>query len=150
MPFRTITWRAWAVQGACVAGYAGLGYWLAGDGVVEEWIYRIGLTAATAAPLLFVTTYTAFGLASSRPGAKWWRTSLGSALVVAALSLVPIAGPLAWVFWFQGGMLRGSWLAWIEVSGPCVSALAWLRVCQIWLRVHAQDTARWRREAGRR
>jgi hypothetical protein len=142
VPFRRITWRAWAFTLACVCAYIGLGFWLAGNGTVETWMYRTGLTAAAAVPLAYVGVYTAFGLASDRPAAKWWRTALGSSLVIAALSLVPVAGPLAWVFWMDGGMLTQSWLAWIEVSGPCVSALAWLRVCQLWLRVHAADAAR--------
>lgn len=129
-----VTWRTWAWLAACIGAYAGGGYWLSGNGTVEEWLYRIGLTAAAVAPVLFTIIYTVFGL---RGSAKWWRNSIGTALVQAALTLVPIAGPLAYVFWFMGGNLHSSWLAWLEVSGPVVSALAWLRLCVLWLRLHA-------------
>lgn len=136
MRFRGMTRRLWTSIIALPVIYAGLGYWLAEDDVVEAWLFRIGLTAAAFIPLIFVGIYTWFGLHSQNPGAKWWKTQLGSALVLAALSLFPITAPLAWVFWFDGGMLHQSWLAWLEVSGPAVSALAWLRLCLIWLRVH--------------
>lgn len=135
-----VTWRAWAWLGAAVGVYIGCGYWLSGNGTVEEWLYRTGLTAATVAPLLFAGIYTVLGL---RGAAKWWRNPIGTALVQAALTLVPIAGPLAWVFWADNGMLTSSWLAWVEVSGPVVSALAWLRLCALWLYLgHAGRLAR--------
>jgi hypothetical protein len=130
---RAPTWRLWASVGVAVALYCVLGYWLSGSSNAEEWLYRIGLTAATFIPLIFVGVYTYIGLATKTP-AKWWRDDIGSSLVIAALSLVPLAAPLAWVFWYDGGNLRSSWVAWLEVSGPCVSALAWLRLCAVWVR----------------
>ena len=128
------TWRMWAAITAAAAGYAATGYWLSGNGNVEEWLYRAGLTGATLIPVAFVVIYTQIGF---RPGTEvpWWRAEIGSSLVLAALSLVPLAGPLAWVFWFNHGMLTVSWVAWLAVSGPCVSALAWLRLCWVWHRV---------------
>lgn len=133
-----VTWRTWAALALCAAAWAAAGRWLAGDGTAEAWLYRIGLTAATAAPLLFAGIYTVLGLTGA---AKWWTNTIGTALVTAALTLVPIAGPLAWVLWAQGGELRQSWLAWVEVSGPCVSALAWLWLCVIWLRTRRHADA---------
>lgn len=112
--------------------WAGAGFWLAKDGVTEMYLYRYGLTVAALAPVAFVLIYTAIGI-TGKVAAAWWRTTIGTALVVAALSLVPIAAPLAWVFWFDGGVLHSSWLAWLEVSGPCVSALAWLGLAALWL-----------------
>lgn len=134
MNARRPTWRLWAGIAAGAVLYAAAGYWLSGNGNVEEWLYRIGLTTATLAPLAFVAVYTWIGL-RGKVAAAWWRDELGTALVIAALTLVPIAGPLAWTFWFQGGALHQSWLAWLEVSGPCVSALAWLRLCVMWVRL---------------
>lgn len=127
-----VTWKSWAWLAALAGIYAGCGFWLSGNGTVEEWLYRIGLTSAAIAPLLFAGIYTAFGLTGA---AKWWRNPIGTALVQAALTLVPIAAPLAYTFWADNGMLTSSWLAWIEVSGPVVSALAWLRLCVLWLRL---------------
>ena len=125
MVMRRVAWRSWAVLAAGLAVYAGLGYWFSGRGDIEAWLYRIGLTAAAVLPVVFTAVYTA-------TGARWWRNKIGSALVLAALALVPIAGPLAWVFWFDGGVLTSTWLAWLEVSGPVLSALALGRMCWVW------------------
>ena len=125
---------AWLVAGA--AAWAAAGYWLSGSDATEAWMYRIGLTSAALIPLIFVGVYTAIGLGLyGNAPAAWWKDEIGTALVVAALTLVPIAGPLAWVLWYQNGELTQSWLAWVEVSGPLVSALAWLRLCWIWVRL---------------
>jgi hypothetical protein len=113
------------------------------NGAVEEWLYRVGLTAATVIPVLFAGIYTYFGLTGP---AKWWRNPIGTSLVIAALTLVPIAGPLAWVFWVDNGVLTSSWLAWVEVAGPVVSALAWLRLCGLWLWLHSAGVAESRQE----
>jgi hypothetical protein len=124
---RKVTWRSWLTLAAGLATYAALGWLWSSNGTIEAWLYRVGLTAAAVVPVLFACIYTA--------KTNWWQNEIGASLVVAALSLVPIAGPLAVVFWFMGGMLHQSWLAWLEVSGPCLSALAWLRLCWVWLRV---------------
>ena len=130
--------RPGAVAGAAVAAGAGIwigtGFWLANDGVTETYLYRYGLTVAALAPVVFVLVYTVIGL-TGKIAAAWWRSTIGTALVVAALTLVPVTGPLAWVFWFDNGILHQSWLAWLEVSGPCVSALAWLGLAALWLRI---------------
>jgi hypothetical protein len=114
--------------------WAGTGYWLSSNGSAEAWLFRVGLTGAALAPVLFVAVYTWIGL-SGRAPAAWWKDEIGTALVIAALTLVPLAAPLAYTFWLQGGVLTSTWLAWLEVSGPCVSALAWLRLCVMWIRI---------------
>lgn len=134
MNVRRPGWRLLAVIAIGAAVWAATGFWLSSNGNVEEWLYRIGLTVAALAPLLFVGIYSWIGL-YGRVAAAWWKDEVGTALVIAALTLVPLAAPLAYVFWFQGGVLTSTWLAWLEVSGPCVSALAWLRLCWIWLRL---------------
>lgn len=126
---RKVTWRSWVALAAGLGIYGALGWWWSSNGTVEEWLYRIGLTAATVLPLAFTAVYTA--------KARWWENAIGTALVLAALSIVPTAAPLAYVFWFNGGMLTSSWLAWLEVSGPALSALALGRMCWVWLRVAA-------------
>jgi hypothetical protein len=123
---RSTTARFWAVLIAGLVAYAGLGYWWSGQGNIEEWMYRIGLTTATLLPLVFT------GIYSLR--AKWWKNEIGTAIVLAALSIVPIAFPLAYVFWFDNGLLTASWLAWLEVSGPLLTTLALARMSWIWLR----------------
>lgn len=141
MRIKSVTWRFWAAVAGALAGYGLLGFWLSSNGNAEEWLYRIGLTIASLIPLLYAGIYTAFGLSSREPSAKWWKTPLGTAFVLAALSIEPTTAPLAYVFWFMGGMLRASWLAWVEVSGPCLSAIAWLRICHLWVRMRAMEIA---------
>jgi hypothetical protein len=138
---RRPTWRLWTGIGAGLAVYAGLGYWWATVGGFEGWLYRIGLTAATVLPLAFVAVYTRIAF---RPETqvKWWQDEIGSSLVLAALSVVPVAAPLAYTFWFQGGNLTASWLAYLAVSGPCLTALAWARLCWIWVRVSRAKEAK--------
>ena len=123
---RQVTWRSWAVLAAVLAAYAALGWWWSSNGAVEAWLYRVGLTAAAVLPLLFVAVYSA--------AARWWANEIGTALVLAALALVPITAPLSYVFWFNGGHLTTSWLAWLAVSGPALSALILAWMCRIWWR----------------
>ena len=128
-----MTWRGWTPIAVILGAYLGLGFGLSDDGRLESLLYRYGLLGASVIPVLFAVLYTALGF---RGATKWWTNTLGTGLVLASLTLVPITWPLAWVFWFDGGNLRQSWLAWVEVSGPVLSALAWLVLCFIFLRIH--------------
>ena len=125
---RKVTWRFWAVLAAALVAYAALGYWWSGNGTAEAWLYRIGLTAATVMPVAFVAVYSA--------AARWWRNEVGSALCLSALAVVPTVAPLAYAFWFDGGVLTSSWLAWLAVSGPALSALALGRMSFVWWRLY--------------
>ena len=126
---RTVTWRSWTALAVILGAYVGLGFWLSGNGTAEELLYKWGLLALTVAPLLLLAIYTA-------SGNKFWRNDVGSALAVLAFGITWTAWPLAYVFWFLHGMLTVSWLAWIEVSGPALVALAILRLCFVFLRIH--------------
>lgn len=139
MPYQRVTGRLWVVVGAALAAYVGCGFAYQHNGTVEEWLYRIGLTGATLIAPAFAGIYTLIGLRSKRPSARWWRTKLGSVFVAAALAQVPAFAPLAWVFWFDGGMLTTSWLAWMAVAGPAVISLIWATACVIWIQVYAAD-----------
>ena len=134
-----MTWRTWTPIAVILGAYLGLGFGLSNDGKLESLLYRYGLLGASVIPALFAVTYTILGF---RGAAKWWTNTLGTGLVLASLTLVPITWPLAWVFWFDGGSLRQSWLAWVEVSGPVLSALAWLALCFIFLRTHRDGNGR--------
>ena len=124
---RKITWRFWAGLAAGLVAYGAIGWWWSSDGTTEAWLYRVGLTAATVLPLAFAVVYGIH--------AKFWRNEVGTAVVLAALSIVPTVAPLAYVFWFNGGQLTTSWLAWLAVSGPALSAIALAWMCWIWLRI---------------
>ena len=126
---RRVTWRSWAALAVTLAAYGGLGFWLSSNGTAEELLYKWGLLALTVAPVILMVIYTA-------TGNKWWANDLGSALAVLAFGIAWTAWPLAYTFWFLGGVLTTSWLAWIEVSGPALVALAVLRLCYVFLRYH--------------
>lgn len=132
---REITWCFWGTLLFGLAAYGLLGWWWSSNGTVEEWIYRIGLTAATALPIIFTVVYST--------QAKWWKNDIGTAIICAVLSIVPTAGPLAFAFWRDGGIITASWLAWLEVSGPCLTALALGWASYVWLR-----TARGKKAVG--
>lgn len=126
---RAVTWRSWTVLAAVLAAYIGLGFWLSSNGAAEENLYKWGLTALTLAPVILMAVYTA-------TGNKWHRNDVGSALAVLSFGLTWTAWPLAYTFWFLHGMLTTSWLAWVEVSGPALIAMAVLRLCYVFLRYH--------------
>lgn len=126
---RRVTWRSWAILAAILGAYIALGWlWLGSDDVAEAWIYRVGLTGAALMPLVFVAVYTA-------TRRQWWTNDVGSVLVQTALCLVPICGPLAWVFWFQHGQLTNTMLAWLAVSGPALATVALARLAFIFWRI---------------
>ena len=127
-----VTWRSWTALAAVLAIYVSLGFWLSGNGGIEEQVYKWGLLAAALAPFAFIGIYAA-------SGNRFWANNVGSALVQVALCMVPIAGPLAWVFWVDHGLLNSSLLAWIEVSGPVLSALAMARLCWVFIRIQQRD-----------
>lgn len=127
---KRVTWRSWAALSVALGAYVGLGFAYGGNGhaATEAAIYKWGLLAGALAPLVFVTVYAA-------SGAKPWRNDVGAALIQSALCMIPIAGPLAYVLWVDHGMLTTSLLAWIEVSGPVLSAAAMLRLCWVVMRI---------------
>jgi hypothetical protein len=126
---RRVTWRSWGVPGFLFAVYIVLGLTWTPGGSAEEWTYKIGTIGATFAPLLLVVIYSA-------SGNRWWENDIGSALVQLALSIVIIAGPLAWASWLDGGSITGGMVAWLEIAGPVLVTLAILRICYVFLRIH--------------
>jgi len=121
---RPVTRRFYAVLALLLAVNLAAGFFWASNGLVEKHIYQYGLTAMLVVPALIVTAYT---LARQ----KWWRNDLGMSLVCCCLAYYPIIFPLAYVFWFDNGMLTQSWLAWLEVSGPVSSCLVLLWTASI-------------------
>jgi hypothetical protein len=126
---RRVTWRSWAVIAAALGTYTALGLLLGGNGAVEGALYKWGLLGASLAPLLLILVYTI-------TGNRWYGNDVGSAIVQVKLCIILFAAPLAWVFFFQGGMLRPGFVAWAEVSAPALVTLALLRLCWVFWRVH--------------
>jgi hypothetical protein len=126
---RRVTWRSWAAVAAALGTYTALGLLLGGNGAVEGALYKWGLLGASIAPFVLILVYAA-------TGNRFWANDVGSAIVQVKLCIVAFAAPLAWVFFFQGGMLRPGFVAWAEVSAPALVTLALLRLCYVFWRVH--------------
>ena len=135
---RPITWRFWAGSLALVGAYFLLGAWFSSNAEVEANLYKWGLLGAAAAVTIFIAIYTGMGL---RGYGKWWRNDAGTNLVLVQIATLPVTVPLAWVFWVDHGVLTNTWLAWIEVGGPCFSTILLIWRSQIWIR-NAQETTR--------
>jgi hypothetical protein len=135
-----VTWRSWAIPGVLFAIYIVLGLTWTPNGSTLEWTYKIGALGATFTPLLLVAIYSAT--------AKWWLNAVGTALVQLALSIVIIAGPLAWAAWLDNGSITAGMVAWLEIAGPVLVTLAILRVCYVFLRIHRDAAGRSGRHAG--
>lgn len=127
---KRVTWRFWALTVGVIIAYGLLGIPFHHNDKVEYNLYKYGLGAVCVIALGYVAVYTFLGLTGS---AKWWKTNMGSNFVLLALGVLPIAGPLAWVFWFDHGLLTSTWLAWCEVGGPPASALLYARQTTLWL-----------------
>lgn len=127
---KPVTWRFWTLTVSVIIAYGLLGIPFHKNDAAEYNLYKYGLGAVCIIALVYVAVYTFLGLTGS---AKWWRTNMGSNFVLLALGVLPIAGPLTWVFWVDHGQLTSSWLAWIEVGGPPASALLYARQCSLWL-----------------
>lgn len=125
---RPVTWRTWAVLGVILAADAGAGFAWSTNGRIEAGLFRWGLFAASLAPLVFVAVYT-------WTRQKWWRNDVGLSLVWLAVAAIPTMVPLCWVLFFDNGRLAPSWLAWMEISGPTVSAVVTLWVSYVWVRI---------------
>ena len=128
---RRVTWRSWAVPGTLFVIYIALGLTWTPPGAVVEWIFKIGTLGTTFIPLLFIGIYTA-------TGNRFWTNDVGTALVQLALSIPIITGPLAWTSWLDNGSITGGMLAWMEIAGPVLVALAILRLCYVFLRYHRE------------
>lgn len=124
-----ITWRWWAGLIMMLGAYAGLGFWLGTDGNIEQLVFKWGLLAASIAPFLLIAIYT-------WAGNKWWGNDIGSAIIQVKLCVAWLVIPLTWVFFADNGVLHPGWLAWAEVSAPAAVAMAFLRLCWVFWRVH--------------
>lgn len=124
---------AWGIVAFVLVSDIALGGFIRNNGTADQWIFKVGLLGASVAPVIFVIIYTVFGFTGR---GKWWKNIMGTSLVWAALSVLPVTVPLAVAFWFYHGSLQPDWLGWSEVSGAPLTFLAWARLCAVWLYIH--------------
>lgn len=134
---RKITWRFWLTSSALVVAYFIIGMSARVQAHADLWLYRVGLTGTTLVAIVFILGYTLYGL-TVRGAARWWKTDLGTSLVVVTAAFLPSFGALAYVFDFKNGMLLPGFLAWVALSGPLIEALALTWRSYVWLRALEQ------------
>ncbi|HEY7432003.1 MAG TPA: hypothetical protein VH641_14875 [Streptosporangiaceae bacterium] len=129
---RRIGWPFWAALAAAAAGWvvAGICWGGRADGNL---LYNIAAITACAAALLFIGVYTVLGVTGP---AKWWRNDLGSLLVLAVASQLPMTGTITWAVLFHGGLVNTLPLAWALIGGTWASALVILALTAVWLRIN--------------
>lgn len=126
---KPIRWWFWAGLAAGVAAWLVAGFTVPQTTNMND-VYNVAAVAAFAAAFLFVVIYTIAGLAGP---AKWWRTNIGTYLVLAAVSVMAVVAPVAFAVIFNHGLLDTWWWAWAYVGGHFLAAAVWALLG--WLRL---------------
>lgn len=130
-----VTWKSWVVILALLIAYVILGVFYSSNNRIDYLIYEWSLAGGTLAPILLIGIY-------AYTHNQWWTNDVSTALVRTLLCLIPFAGPLAYVFWVQNGVLGPGMLAWIEVASPALSVIAILYMCFVFARAGRRHKAK--------
>lgn len=127
---KAIRWPFWAGLGAAVAVWLVLGFTLPQTINLND-IFNVAALSAFFAALAFIAVYTIAGLTGP---AKWWRSNVGTYLVLAAVSVLLIVAPIAFAVMFHHGLLNTWWWAWTYVCAHFLAAAMWAALGWLWLR----------------
>jgi len=127
---KRIRWWFWATLGGLVAAWVILGFTLPEASFPGNDVFDAAALATFGAALAFIVIYTDAGLMG--PG-KWWRTNVGTYLVLAAVSVLLIVGPTAFAVLFHHGVIDTWWWAWAYIGGHFLAAATWGLL--MWLRL---------------
>jgi len=127
---KRIRWPFWAAFAAGGAAWLILGFTLPYDTNLND-VFNVAALAAFAAAAGCIAVYTAAGVLGP---AKWWRTNVGTYLILAAASVLAIVGPTAWAVLFHHGVIDTWWLAWAYIGGHFLAAAMWAALAWLWLR----------------
>lgn len=103
----------WAVLGAVVAAWVILGVFYVDDAPANL-LFDIATVGTFCSATLVLLVYTALGLTGP---VKWWRNDVGTIVMLAAVALMPVSGPLAWAVIWKHGMLNTPVAVWTELGG---------------------------------
>lgn len=127
---KAIRWPFWAGLAAAAAAWLILGFTLPYTTNLND-VFNVAALSAFSAALAFIVIYTIAGVLGP---AKWWRTNVGTFLVLAAASVCIIVGPTAWAVLFHHGLIDTWWLAWGYVGGHILAAAMWGALGWLWIR----------------
>lgn len=127
---KLLRWPFWAVMGAGAATWLILGFTLPYSTSLND-IFNVAATAKFFAILAFLVVYTVAGL---RGPAKWWKTNIGTYLMLAAAAGLASTGPVAYAVMFNNGQLNTWWLAWVWIGGHALAATMWASLAFLWVR----------------
>ena len=127
---KAIRWWFWATLAAGAAAWVILGLTLP-PGTNFSDVYNGGALAAFFFALAFIVIYTARGLLG---GARWWKTNVGTYMVLAAVSVLAVIGPVAAAVLFHNGQVDTWWWAWTWIGGHYLAAVVWALLGALLLR----------------
>ena len=116
---RRIRWPFWAALGTVTLAWLLTGVFLPDRDFPANDLFNVGAVAAFFSSLLFIGVYTVRGLAGP---AKWWKTNLGTYLVLAVGALAVLTGTPAFAVLFNHGMIDTHWWAWIWIGAHYLAA----------------------------
>lgn len=128
---KPIRWPFWAAMGVLLAAWLVLGFTLPMRDVNLNDVFNVAALCVCGAALLFIIVYSIAGFTGP---AKWWRNNIGTYLILAAVSIILIVGPVAYAVLFRHGVIDTWWLAWTYVGGHFLAAIMWALLGWLWLR----------------
>ncbi len=124
----------WIGFGICAAVWVILGFVLKSDTFPLNDIFDVASLAAFFAALGFVAVYTLAGFIGPKPRSRWWKNELGTYLVLAKVSIMLIAGPVAFAVLFNDGLINTWWWAWVWTGGFFMAAVMVGGIVYMWAR----------------
>ena len=118
---KRIRWPFWAALGAGGVAWLILGFTLPQTTNFSD-VFNGGALAACGFSLAFIVIYTGRGLFG---GAKWWKTNVGTYMILAAMSVLAVIGPVAAAVLFHNGQVDTWWWAWTWIGGHYLAAVVW-------------------------
>lgn len=128
---RPVSMWFWVILAACVAGWFASGIFLQGGNVPANDLFDVASLSAFAAALAFAVIYTVAGFTGP---AKWWKNDVGTYLVLAAVSVLFIVGPVSFAVMFHHGLIDTFWWVWAWIGGHFFGAVIWALLAGLWLR----------------
>lgn len=127
---KPIRWWFWAALAAGGVVWLILGFTIP-QSVNANDIFNAAAIAKFLASLAFIVVYTVAGILGP---AKWWKTNVGTYIVLAAVASIAGTAPVAYAVLFNHGMLNTWWLAWAWIGGIAMGAAVWTLLAWLWLR----------------
>lgn len=125
-----VSWKFWVGLLAAVVAFGLLGIPF-GKTAPDNLLFDIAAVGVCAASLLFVAIYTALGFTKSP--VKWWRSEMGTFLILSVASQFLVTGVPAFAVIFHHGLIDTEWWAWTWIGAHFLSAAMLVGLIIMWL-----------------